>query len=70
MTQKVEATAVLAMSPQQLAAALNINVAHIYDALAKRELIARHKSSYRRILICDAIEWVKSWPECDTYERD
>jgi hypothetical protein len=69
MPRRVEPTCVIALSPQQAALALGLNVSHIYAAIKRRELVCRMyaANSRRRLLVRDIIEWVeKTWPEAPT----
>jgi len=63
MPRPVQPEMLLALSPQQAAAALGLHVSHIYTALRERRLVARMYGSKRRILVRDLIAWWESWPE-------
>jgi hypothetical protein len=69
MPRRVEPLCFIALSPQQCAAALGINVRHIYAAQKRRELVARMYGARRsptRILVRDLIQWVETtWKEVE-----
>jgi hypothetical protein len=54
---------VVAVSVARLADALDISRSEIYEAIKDDALICYRKGVKRRILVADAIEWVRStWP--------
>ena len=63
MPKPVQPVLLIAVSPQQAAAALGLHVEHIYEAIRSRQLVARMHCAKRRLLVADLIEWVKIWPE-------
>jgi excisionase family DNA binding protein len=63
MPSPVTPTSLIAVSPQQAAAALGLHVECIYEALRDRRLVARMYGTKRRIAVSDLIDWQRSWPE-------
>jgi hypothetical protein len=63
MPKPVQPNLLIALSPQQAAAALGLHVRHLYRALRERRLVARTCSTAHRVLVRDIIEWVETWPE-------
>jgi len=54
---------VVAVSPARLAECLGITRREVYEAIKDDLLASYQKGVKRRILICDAIEWVRNtWP--------
>ena len=69
MPRRVEPVCLVALTPQQAALAVGLNVSHIYRAIDRRELPCRmYAGSKRRrkVLVNDLIEWIESWPETPT----
>jgi len=63
MPKPVQPVLILALSPQEAAAALGIHVSHIYRALRERRLVARMYGSKRRISVKQLLKWFETWPE-------
>ncbi len=63
MRQRKTALFPIAFSPSRLADCLGIDTAKVRDAIKSDRLRCYKIGSQRRVLVIDAVEWVKTWEQ-------
>ena len=60
-SRRVKPVPVLAASPAMIAAMFNIRPDEVADAIARKDLKAYPLGIRKRVLVADAVKWLRTW---------